>query len=138
MATSVATLSVSFPDSGKRWLLNHKERINRVNMSSFNPLLITVHIIYLIGSILCAVFPFSGSRHRAPWARWSFFAAALLLMVTAVCGLAVDFHVPLPIRPETLIGLGFMIRGFVLGLFFALIASRELNGKKIVTNTRLN
>ena len=97
-----------------------------------NPILITFHIIYLVGSVLCAVFPFDASRHRAPWARWLFFIAAFLLMLTAVCGLAIDFHVSLPIPPERLPGVGSMIRGFVLGLFFALIVSRELNGKKIV------
>lgn len=95
-----------------------------------NAILIALHVIYLVGAICFIVFPFDRNRIRAPWARWVFWAIAVLTLILAVNGLANDLRV-LPYH--TLSG----IRGSILGLLFTLIVSGQLCGQKVTQNEHI-
>ncbi len=92
---------------------------------------IVFHVVYLVGAICLAAFPYDRSRQRASWARWLFFGAAFSALILAADGLIVDLRVSLPIWAACVRGLVSMIRGFALGLLFALIVSGELSGKVV-------
>jgi hypothetical protein len=92
-----------------------------------NAIHMILHFVYLAGAILFIVAPFDRSRVRAPWARWVIWTVAALVLVLAVDGFASDLEI-LPYR--LLSG----VRGFVLGLLFALIVSGQLSGRKISPN----
>jgi hypothetical protein len=86
-----------------------------------------LHFIYLVGAICFIVFPFDRSRVRAPWARWVFWTVAAIILVLAVDGFAENLQLLRPVLQSSL-------RGFVLGLLFALIVSGQLSGRKISAN----
>jgi len=92
--------------------------------------LVGFHIIYFFGAIILLVFFFDHSRRHASWAHWLGLVAILLLMVLAVSGFALDFHMSLPISSNTLRVAESFVRGIVLGLLIALVASGELVGQK--------
>jgi hypothetical protein len=92
-----------------------------------NAIHIVLHVIYLVGAVCFIVFPFDRSRVRAPWARWIFWAVAALALALAVNGFGWDLQLW---SYHLLSG----IRGFALGLIFALIVSGQLSGKKILPN----
>ena len=87
-----------------------------------------LNVIFLIGAICVALFPFDRSRIRAPWARWAFFTIAALTLFMGISGVGADLR--LWPSPNYSGGHLSAIRGFILGLFFALIVSGQLRGRK--------
>jgi hypothetical protein len=89
----------------------------------------TLQVIFVLGAVCMAVFPFDRKRVRAPWARWVFFTIAGLLLFLGAWGLGAMFR--LWATPDYFGVFRANIRGFILGLFFSLIVSGQLLGRKV-------
>ncbi len=96
-----------------------------------------INAFFLVAAISFFVFPLLGSRTRAPrapWVRWLFFAVGASVLILAFCGFASDVGISLPISSWRLWGYLSAVRGFIMGLLFALIVSGEFFGKKLPNN----